>query len=169
MIKRISRLLLITIFVFYGLLLVTPTLEFHMFMIRNFSSKGSYIASIELGERTELANYILMLFGQVGGGIVKKQGSRPITITDLSVLEVYFFPRLLGRAYPYYNKCIIKMNPLIADEDTFITTLLHEYLHCLGYLHVDKRGDLMYPYNTDITHESVLQWTEKVKKEIFYE
>lgn len=169
MIKAISRLLLMTIFVFYGLLLVVPTLEFHMFMIRNFSSKGSYIASIELGERTELANEVLMLFGEVGGGIVKKQGTRPITITDLSALELYFFPRLLGRAYPYHDKCAIKMNPLILDEDTFATTLLHEYLHCLGYLHVDKRGDLMYPYNNNITKESILNWADKVKKEIFYE
>lgn len=169
MIKRISRLLLMSMFTFYGLLVIVPTLEFHMFMIRNFSAKGSYIASVDLGERTELANSVLILFGQVGGGIVKKQGTRPITITDLSALELYFFPNLLGRAYPYHDQCAIKINPLITDENTFITTLLHEYIHCLGYLHVDKYGDLMYPYNNYVTHDSILKWTKKIKREIFYE
>lgn len=169
MIKKISRLLLITIFGFYTLMMTVPTFTFYMFTIKSFSAKNSYIASIELGDRSDLAFSALALFNVVEPGTVRFEGKRPIYLKELGEVDLIMFPNLLGRAYPFHNKCLIKVNPLIKSERIFISTVLHEYVHCLGYLHVDNPNDLMYPYGNDLSSETIIDWAKKIKKEIFYE
>jgi len=100
---------------------------------------------------------------------------RPITISESEDLEV--IPKFLRD--PNYNlvtiglaerevmscKITLKTN---LDYATFRTTLIHEYLHCMGYDHVEgDPNDLMAPVDGNISEENIRKYAKDVARRIW--
>lgn len=89
---------------------------------------------------------------------------RPIKIREVD--QFMFSPATIGRAWVQRKACEIE---LLKDMDVvqFRTTLLHEYLHCMGYGHVSKRsGDLMSPTDGFITEANIEEYAKDLCKVI---
>lgn len=170
--KKWPRLVLRLIFYSYLVPIVWMTLDVHMFAIRQAVAHKSYIKSAEPLEWDVLES-LVFFNNKSTTDIVKFSGKRPITIRKMTLFEeVIFGPRVLGVAFPTFMDCKILLNMgnlREYDKDHFRTTVIHEYLHCLGYNHVDKYGDLMYYANTGPSLKNIYYWAGKVKREIFYE
>lgn len=71
----------------------------------------------------------------------------------------------IGQARPGLTICTITIQPGL-DYRTFRHTLFHEYLHCMGYNHVDKYNDLMYPSVSVIDESNIVQYAKDVAERI---
>lgn len=101
---------------------------------------------------------------------------RKIVIQEVLDLDmVPFFlrspdaPVTIGYALETELKCTIQLKTGL-DYATFRRTLIHEYLHCMGYDHVDDNNDLMGAVETEttkITEENIKSYAKKVAKKIW--
>ena len=105
---------------------------------------------------------------RVPTNIVPYGGTRPVNIYPLKGVVKIIHPSALGVAYPGLNSCDIYMNmEELTNYKIFKNTLVHEYLHCLGYNHVDNPNDLMYYVDTDHDDSEITKWAKKIEEEIF--
>jgi len=124
---------------------------------------------------------VLTEFNDMAGGdsavlLEKHEIDRKITIEDNSYIEfVPFFlkdpegPTTIGRTIEDPLNCRILLKTGM-DYVSFRTTLLHEYLHCIGFDHVDKQNDLMAPSeneSTKIPDENIKEYANKAAKKIW--
>jgi len=139
----------------------------HLIMIKKYSQPISYIKEIQTTviPKSQIENS-LRLFNAIGyNRIVKSSGYRPIIIKDIprdGLMYKLFKGRVAGLAWSGLTACTIYLNPdlmLTGPMDVFTTTL-HEYLHCLGYSHVDNSNDLMYYSSSDASLSSIEGYAE---------
>lgn len=99
-------------------------------------------------------NYLDQFNAQGGGIIVSYKHEfglyRAVTITES---EKSSKDEWIGRAQPGVTACSIQIKKGL-DYRTYYTTLLHEYLHCMGYNHVDDPKDLMYSRENGQTEDA---------------
>lgn len=100
---------------------------------------------------------------------------RKIIITDAEDLEIIpLFLRepgrtTIGRALETELNCTIILKTGL-DYATFRSTLVHEYLHCMGFDHVDADNDLMSAVDKDgvvIPEENIKEYAKKVADKIW--
>jgi hypothetical protein len=147
----IKYLLRISVLFSFSLLLGYLSYVITIYYVSKLFFRNSYISKINTPTNSNLlVKKILEDFNALEDGkIINFEpiiNGRPIEIlewekdTDL----------LLGEAEPKIESCKIYLRPNL-NYDILRETLLHEYLHCMGYLHVlyDK-NDLMYPRLTAV-------------------
>jgi len=149
------KLVLIAAVLYYGYM-------FHeMIMIKSLLLKTSYLKSIETkGIDPAKVKELLLAWGlySVGDNIVPTKGHRPIYIKDMYINGSFYKAHrryVRGVAFVYPTSCRIYINPDIYGKPGVARTILHEYLHCLGYSHVDNPFDLMYTSSGNSTLKSV--------------
>jgi hypothetical protein len=111
---------------------------------------------------------VLQQFNDMGDGVIVRFGSkgRHIDIYENTDLG----DRTLGQSLPMLpNRCKIYLKPGM-DYSTFRETLIHEFLHCMGYVHEEyDEFDLMYPYLTKIWKEdNIKDYAQKLKRKFHY-
>lgn len=94
-------------------------------------------------------------------------------VLDLDMIPVFLrdpeAPVTIGYALETELKCTIQLKTGL-DYATFRRTLIHEYLHCLGYDHVNDENDLMgavETVNSKITEENIKSYAQRVAKKIW--
>jgi len=117
-----------------------------------------------------------MADGQTAVLFEKHEIDRKITIEDNSYIEIVPFflkdpdgPTTIGRTIENPLNCRILLKTGM-HYASFRTTLLHEYLHCIGFDHVDKQNDLMAPSeneSTKIPDENIKEYAKKAAKKIW--
>ena len=131
----------------------------------------TYIQSINTPTYSKTED-VLLEFNSMGDNLAVKFGEiengRPITVEEMTVLDELMFGEAIGLAIPKLTRCTIKIRKGLSKL-TFRETLIHEYLHCFGYMHVDDSKDLMYyALNPIDKEENIRQYAKRVKRE-FYE
>lgn len=127
---------------------------------------GSYMIGILMGEKLIDITIPLSYIEYVGGdidfklqtykaldemnaisehGVVKYSGFRPIVVYEKEKGSMP--PQRLGQAVNQVFYCIIQVKQGLPAKQ-LRRVLQHEYLHCLGYEHVDNPEDIMY-YSDD--------------------
>lgn len=94
-------------------------------------------------------------------------------VLDLDMIPFFLrdpdAPVTIGYAVETEMKCTIQLKTGL-DYATFRRTLIHEYLHCMGFDHVNDNNDLMGAVETEssqITEENIKGYAEKVAKKIW--
>lgn len=129
--------------------------------ITDVTLKYSYIKSIDLPtfgntEAQEQLDYFSSLSYYPS---VKYEGSRPIMIVEQTL-----YLNTLGLTSSLPGYCLIVLNKTM-EKELFVMTLLHEYVHCFNYGHIENDPrDLMYPYdNTDwLEEQSIKKYSEAI-------
>lgn len=136
-------------------LLIEPSLNLYGYMFFH----RSYIQSIDTPSYGKLTRLYLDEFNAMadGGIVVYKPNTRPITIREQSILMQLIYPNAIGLTVSYPSKCDIYMKPGL-DASSYRETLIHEYLHCFGYLHSPDRKDLMYYAEVPIDKEDNIKY-----------
>jgi hypothetical protein len=157
------------------------TLQVKSVYIREFVFPQSYISIIDTPEYSSEWTYeVLNEFNAMGDGKAvnfSKPGrvDRPITIGEKADLEIIppflrdpnYTMVTIGRAYVEDYSCKITLKTGL-DYATFRTTLIHEYLHCMGYEHVEgDPNDLMAPVDGQVPEENIRQYAKDVAKKIW--
>lgn len=118
-----------------GILLVWQVASF-------FNIKFSYINTLNLPsyeKRGISSKKILDNFNSLGyNKAVQYKGRRPIIIFEVDKIP----KNVVGYAQVRLNHCIIKIEKGLTAID-FKNVLIHEYLHCLGFNHVNDKSNLM--------------------------
>lgn len=118
--------------------------------LKLWAPKVSYLASIETNELSRLKTFqALNKFNFfVYQDIVPRTGYRPIHIKEMargSLLYKLAHKTVVGIAFAMPHACYIYLNPEAeAYEKNYDWLVIHEYLHCLGYEHVDNKHDVLY-------------------------
>lgn len=114
-----------------------------------------------LEEFNQMADNDIIEFGT-------KLNGRPVEIHEMDSFIEGVFPDMLGYATPDYKSCKIYLRRDL-DELQLREVVIHEYLHCMGYMHTHDRKDLMYySYNPIDKEENIRQYAKEVKRK-FYE
>jgi hypothetical protein len=157
------------------LILLFLYIPHHLIFIKKFAFPISYINNIETNEiPKEYIQFSLNYFNYLGfNKVVKFSGSRPINIIEMprdSFLYSYSVNSIAGMAKPGYRSCTIYLNPdILSSGFTQVkNTVLHEYLHCLGFSHVDNKADLMYYSSSGAAETSIEGYAETLYSEHIY-
>lgn len=103
--------------------------------------------------------------------IVPNNGYRPIKIVVIEdfIDNAFLAGTTVGRAHVLYQKCDIQLaRKQLRTEYDFKMTLLHEYLHCFGYEHVDNSKDLMYKYTNTVSKKSIDEYAKDLAERIVW-
>jgi hypothetical protein len=146
----------------------------YLTIIKHTTGRFSYLSDVK-GSPQEITSTLQVLgdFHAADGSNSKIPGLgwRPITITyiddfiqnEFAVDGVY----LNGLAHVKWGSCDITISRArTPSSDRFIRTLIHEYLHCFGYKHIDNRHDIMYPYQRPTTKESLKAYSKDLNKRL---
>lgn len=131
----------------------------------------TYVKSINLPSYPK-AKAVLEEFNRLGDNKVVSfdeiKDGRPIEITEMDEYDRMFYSEAVGIATPRLTQCHITIRKGMSDVE-FRETLIHEYLHCYGYMHTNDEKDLMYAYLVLVNKdENIKQYAQKLKRE-FYE
>jgi hypothetical protein len=127
----------------------------HISLIDTPTYEAKNIRSI-LDKFSEVCDIDIVRYKHVSG--IKR------TIEIREVDQFMFSPFTLGRAWVDVDKCYIELSKYM-DIVQFRSTLLHEYLHCMGYEHTIRRtGDLMSPVDSEITEENIEEYAKDLCK-----
>lgn len=152
------------------------TLQVKSIYITDYVFPQSYVSVVNTPEYSSEWTYqVLNEFNEMGDGLAvnfSKPGrvDRPITIGEKDDLEIIppflrdpnYTMVTIGLAHVEDYSCKITLKTGL-DYATFRTTLMHEYLHCLGYDHVDNDvTDLMTPADGPISEESIKKYAKDV-------
>lgn len=93
---------------------------------------------------------------------------RPVKIVEMSSFLEELYPDALGITFPQADKCTItiKKNQFWMD---YKETLLHEYLHCMGFDHSPNKYDIMYKYLIPVDKEENIKYYAKKLRNKYYE
>lgn len=149
--------------------------------IREIVFPQSYVQVVQTPHYSNEWTYkVLKEFNDMGDGHAvnfSKEGrvDRPITIgekADLDRIPKFFRDPnyklvTIGLAHIQDYSCKITLKTGL-DYATFRTTLIHEYLHCMGYEHVEgDPNDLMAPVDGQVPEENIRQYAKDVAKKIW--
>lgn len=152
------------------------------YLLQKYIIPDSYIAEIQTTSYNEawvtdvLKEFNAMAAPKQAVLFEKNVIDRKIVIQEVLDLDmVPFFlrapdaPITIGYAMETELKCTILLKTGL-DYATFRRTLIHEYLHCMGYDHVDNEHDLMgavETVNSNITEENIKSYAKKVAEKIW--
>ena len=89
--------------------------------------------------------------------------TRPITIEVRQFTMIEQFLNYAGFAVPTPFECKITIQPF-PDMTMFEQVLIHEYLHCMGYIrHSDKKDDIMYPVYRPVTEVNIRAYASELE------
>jgi hypothetical protein len=167
-----KRLYIDLLIIKYGLIfsLIFNQLYYDIYSLLYFNK--TYVAEINTPSYGTMTEEVLSEFNMYGKGkiisFVKINKGRPVYIREMTLEQERQNPYTLGMTFPWFKECLIYMRSGL-DSETFKDTLLHEYLHCMGYGHTIDKKDLMYYslYSIDKT-ENIKQYARKVLRK-FYE
>ena len=134
--------------------------------------KETYIAEIK-GDPTEKAiiKDALDYFNNMADGkIIRYDKSesyfaRPVTLEMHDFEKDLFFNNLDGLTFVKSDSCKIQVRPT-SNPVEFKQVLIHEYLHCMGYDHIDNPEDVMYPSYSEVKEENLKKYAEELKKKL---
>jgi hypothetical protein len=137
-----------------------------------FYFKYTYIEIIDTPSYGNYTKLILEEFNSYGNGKIisfdKIKNGRPVRIYEMTDFEENLRPQILGSAWPMFTDCNIRIKKR-QDFIDYRETLLHEYLHCMGYDHVPDMYDLMYESMISVDKEENIRQYGKKVLEKFYE
>lgn len=104
-----------------------------------YNEKNTYISSINTNTYPQdKIKKLLDKFNKIGDNkIVNYDGVRPIHIYEMDLGA-----RGIGLAEVGIHRCNLFVEPGLSDAYLY-EVLIHEYLHCMFYEHLDVDGDLM--------------------------
>ena len=146
----IERLIIIVKLLFVYFAVTTIFDHYRMHVVKRYLAPYSYLADIDtpnLGDGRVRSG--LIIFDRMSiAPIVQQQGRRPIYIheSDMEFFSWLSGAKPLGVAVNWPHRCDIYLNSDMKHDPTYYISfvVIHEYLHCLGYEHVDNPNDLMY-------------------------
>lgn len=163
--KALLRLVIYMYILFISVLFAP---KIYMVLGLNLFFVNSYIKEINTPSYSnELTIAMLEHFNSYGNGKVvkfKDNGkilSRPITIREVDYIEGD--RQIIGAAAPSFDSCDIVIEKNL-DIETYYLVLLHEYLHCLGYMHTDDENDLMYYSTGEVKEQNIIYYAKDVEK-----
>lgn len=134
-----------------------------------YKVKDIYVHSIttEKYNQEDIIN-ILDDFNSLGyNKAVKYEGSVPIYIKEVEFIGSNGDNETLGQASISLSirgaACNIKVVNYLSKY-VLRLVILHEYLHCLLFDHVDEEGDLMAPVLDFILEENIEKWAKKASE-----
>lgn len=143
----------------------------YMYVGKHYIFLDSYIASLDMpsyGNENSLK--VLTEFSAMGGNKAvifepPSQSSivspvRAIHIKESKVIEGN--EDIVGLALPLWNTCDIQIKSG-QDYETFRQVLIHEYLHCMGYNHVEDEKDVMNPSVAFPTEENIQAYAKEIE------
>ncbi len=141
--------------------------DVYMGLGKRFYFVDSYVAEVNMptyGNEETLAMF--RKFDQsVGGGVIAFKPSdgfsRAVRIREAE--QIPGKESVIGQALPLWTECD-KVIEKGLDYETYYHTLLHEYLHCLGYLHTNDPSDLMYPSVSETPESNLLKYANEIKE-----
>jgi len=136
-----------------------------------YAAGNSSIGKIETVELKQDVDFALKVFDELSyGSVYNVDGWRKINIKELSrdsKMYVTFKDQIAGLAVVGLFSCTIYLNPdIVYTQEKLKTTIIHEYLHCLGYSHVDNPFDLMYKSSWRATFESIYGYALDVNQRV---
>lgn len=132
--------------------------------------KWGYIASITGPESLvkEVKNSLDYLNKLGNNEVVVYEPSAGIKIPIEIQVKKFDMPWEKGNAgltWMMPTKCLITIDEDEQDNSEFIETVIHEYLHCLGYEHVKDSNDVMYESTTPyFTFDSIKRYAQEIRK-----
>lgn len=160
-----SSMILVIALALFSHKLVYKTYAYFMF-------KNSYIAQINTPSYGEYTKTVLEEFNSMGDNKIisftEKKYGRPIVIHDMPDIIEQANPETLGMAYPGLEGCTIFVKKKQFWMD-YRETLLHEYLHCMGYEHTIYKNDLMYKYLIPVDKEQNIRYYANELRKKYYE
>lgn len=140
----------------------------------SYKLNNLYIDTISTSNyKSEDIKKILDDFNTLGyNKIVKYEGKTPIYIEEVEYIGENKNASTIGQAHIVYkvsgSSCTIKvLNDL--TPYTLRIVILHEYLHCLQFDHVDKDMDLMSPLLDYVLEENIQEWALKAVERLMNE
>lgn len=133
----------------------------------------TYVKTIEGDMQSRIsAKKSLDYFNSLGNNSIVKYEAPSTTFTRpivIKVQELSFIDNLLGLAgyaLPTPWNCTIVIAPW-EDEVMFEQVLIHEYLHCMGYLaHSGNRNDIMYEAYKPVYESNIIKYAEDLKDKL---
>lgn len=111
-------------------------------------------------------------FNSLGNSSIVKYEEPDTLFTRPIIIEVRDFTMLenflgyAGFAVPTPFECKITIQPF-SDITMFEQVLIHEYLHCMGYLrHSNARNDIMYPSYRPVTEDNIKKYANELEDSI---
>ena len=144
----------------------------YMYIGRHYIFVNSYVKSVDTPKYTNKATMqYLEEFNNMGGGKAvlfepPQESSnitspiRAITITEKEVIDGD--EDIVGLALPLFNTCDIQIESG-QDYETFRQVLIHEYLHCMGYNHVNNEKDVMNPSVAFPTEDNIKAYAKEIE------
>lgn len=132
---------------------------------RNRLYMDSYIADIDTpGYKNTKQD--LELFNSFGNEQIVQyepvtKWSRPIYIKETKTLEGK--KEKIGQALVALDYCTITIEEGLNEYEYYLV-LIHEYLHCLGYDHVDDPNDIMYYELTDPSIDNIKKYAKEIEE-----
>lgn len=111
---------------------------------------------------------ILDWFNKVGGGSAVSYKDEHVLINrKIFIEEVNQLPDkdLVGLASYGIAECHIKVLKGL-DFFYYREVLLHEYMHCFGYGHVDIPDDLMYYASSNVSEENIKRYAKELGQSV---
>lgn len=175
--KKLVEIVLTLAIIPYYLVSIMAAEGYYMKLLQKYFIKGSYIARIETttyDKRDIIA--VLEEFNYMGNGNVvtfvkPENGGRPIVIKESDFnsdpLQKILGYETLGMAIPKPQNCTIRLKKNLSLK-YLDHVLIHEYLHCMGYEHVENNiNDLMAPYyNEDVDFINILNYGKDLEKKL---
>lgn len=176
-----KRLMIRLIIYWYIFWLSFPAMTMlNQFLVAKYVIPEGYISTIHTPYYSNAwTQQVLEEFNAMGDGkaVLFDQHviDRPITIREKDDLEMV--PKFLrdpeeelvtiglAERGAYYCRITLKTG---LDYATFRATLIHEYLHCMGYDHVENApNDLMAPVDGEVSEENIRMYAKRVAKKIW--
>ncbi len=134
--------------------------------------KATYVANI-YGDPTERAMIKDALdyfnsFDEDKIIIFEKPGTyfdRAMTFEIHDFSKDLFLSNLAGLTSINEKGCKIQVYPT-SDPIEFRQVLIHEYLHCMGYNHVDNTKDIMYKSYIEVKEDNIQKYADELKAKL---
>ena len=175
MIRRLAKVLGLSLAVIVFIKLEFMVIDAVDWLVKPLYMKGSYIASIDTPSYGNKVKEDLQYFSSLSNNEVvsfnkKHLYNRPIRITEKDDLAIPFLQEeekgmiILGRTFGVPFSASIVLRKGMKDAQ-LKSTVIHEYLHAMGYEHTDDEFDLMYPYSND-WQNNFKEWADKLNKRL---
>jgi len=167
--NRIKEIMLVFVLILYVVPISRLILDnIYMPVIKYAISKGNYLRNVK-GDPlmvNQIRDSLQQFNDLVPTNIVPTTGTRPI---DIILVNDFvwngFGPTItLGRARPTWKNCKIEIaTEQIYNNEDLKNVVIHEYLHCFGYKHVDKLSDIMYKYLYKVDSKSITGYAKELQ------
>lgn len=143
----------------------------YMYAGKHFIFVDSYVASIDMPNYgNDNALLVLEEFSAMGKGkaVIFEPPSQPTSFSPVRAIHIKESKvidgdeDIVGLALPLWNTCDIQIESG-QDYETFRQVLIHEYLHCMGYSHVNNSKDVMNPSVAFPSEENIQRYAKDIE------